>query len=158
LLLDGWALLGRADLRAGEEALRRWLNAAALVAADGRVVVAADAGVPAVQALIRWDARGNAVRELADRQELGFPPAVRMASVSGPASAVAETLAATELPEPSEVIGPVPESEGRQRALIRVPRARGADLAAALKTAAASRSARKAADPVKIMLDPLELF
>jgi len=158
LLLDGWALLGRADLRAGEEALRRWLNAAALVAADGRVVVAADAGVPAVQALIRWDARGNAVRELADRQELGFPPAVRMASVSGPASAVAETLAATVLPEPSEVIGPVPESEGRQRALIRVPRARGADLAAALKTAAASRSARKAADPVKIMLDPLELF
>jgi primosomal protein N' (replication factor Y) len=158
LLLDGWALLGRADLRAGEEALRRWLNAAALVAADGRVVVAADAGVPAVQALIRWDARGNAVRELADRQELGFPPAVRMASVTGPSSAVAETLAATELPQPSEVIGPVPESEGRQRALIRVPRAQGADLAAALRTAAAGRSARKAADPVKIMLDPLELF
>ena len=30
LLLDGWAMLSRADLRAGEEALRRWLNAAAL--------------------------------------------------------------------------------------------------------------------------------
>src|SRR5204862_7046495 len=30
LLLDGWALLSRPDLRAGEEALRRWLNAAAL--------------------------------------------------------------------------------------------------------------------------------
>ena len=47
LLLDGWALLDRADLRAGEEALRRWLAAAALVrpARDGgRVVVVADAG------------------------------------------------------------------------------------------------------------------
>ncbi|MZE80235.1 primosome assembly protein PriA, partial [Streptomyces sp. SID5475] len=31
LLLDGWAMLGRPDLRAGEETLRRWLGAAALV-------------------------------------------------------------------------------------------------------------------------------
>src|SRR5439155_27092337 len=47
LLLDGWALLARPDLRAGEEALRRWLNAAALVrpaGAGGRVVGGADAG------------------------------------------------------------------------------------------------------------------
>ena len=31
VLLDGWALLGRPSLRASEEALRRWMNAAALV-------------------------------------------------------------------------------------------------------------------------------
>ncbi|WP_199834941.1 primosomal protein N', partial [Streptomyces sp. NRRL WC-3618] len=31
LLLDGWAMLGRPDLRAGEDALRRWMAAAALV-------------------------------------------------------------------------------------------------------------------------------
>ena len=31
LLLDGWALLGRQDLRAAEDALRRWMAAAALV-------------------------------------------------------------------------------------------------------------------------------
>jgi primosomal protein N' (replication factor Y) (superfamily II helicase) len=41
--------------------------------------------------------------------------------------------------------------------LVRVPRSAGAELAAALKTAAASRSARKSAEPVKIVLDPLEL-
>ena len=35
LLLDGWALLGRADLRATEETLRRWMTAAALVRGDG---------------------------------------------------------------------------------------------------------------------------
>jgi primosomal protein N' (replication factor Y) len=29
LLLDGWAMLGRPDLRAGEDALRRWIGAAA---------------------------------------------------------------------------------------------------------------------------------
>ena len=31
ILLDGWMLLGRPSLRAAEEALRRWMNAAALV-------------------------------------------------------------------------------------------------------------------------------
>jgi primosomal protein N' (replication factor Y) len=156
LLLDGWALLGRADLRAGEEALRRWLNAAALVRPDGQVVVAADGSVPAVQSLIRWDAPGSATRELADRQQLGFPPAVRMASLTGTAAAIGEMLGG--LPEPHEVIGPVPVGDDTQRMLIRVPRAQGAQLAAALKAGAAARSARKAADPVKVVLDPLELF
>ena len=53
LLLDGWAMLSRPDLRVAEETLRRWMGAAALVvpAADGgrlgRVVVVADAGFAA---------------------------------------------------------------------------------------------------------------
>src|SRR5699024_401022 len=54
LLLDGGLLLGRADLRAAEETLRRWMAAAALVrpAADGgRVVIGADLSLPTVQAL-----------------------------------------------------------------------------------------------------------
>ncbi|MGH3380618.1 MAG: primosomal protein N', partial [Actinoallomurus sp.] len=55
LLLDGWVLLGRADLRAGEEALRRWMNAAALVRPRGPVIVLADGSLTPVQALIRWD-------------------------------------------------------------------------------------------------------
>ena len=74
LLLDGWALLSRPSLRAGEEALRRWLAAAAMVRAEGTVLVHADAALPAAQALIRWDPVSFAERELADRAELGFPP------------------------------------------------------------------------------------
>lgn len=35
LLLDGWAMLGRPDLRAGEDALRRWIAASSLVRAQG---------------------------------------------------------------------------------------------------------------------------
>ena len=100
LLLDGWALLARPDLRAAEEAFRRWSNAAALVRSDGQVVVGAEASIPAVQALVRWDAVGHAARELAERAELGFPPAVRMASLAGAAGAVAETLELAQLPEP----------------------------------------------------------
>jgi primosomal protein N' (replication factor Y) len=155
LLLDGWALLSRADLRAGEEAVRRWMAAAALVRPGGTVVVGADAGVAAVQALVRWDPAGFAARELADRAELGFPPAVRMASLTGTATAVADLLAAAELPPNAQVIGPVPADKGAERILLRVPRPQGAALASALKTAAAARSARKAPDPVRIVLDPL---
>jgi primosomal protein N' (replication factor Y) len=106
LLLDGWALLGRPSLRAAEEALRRWLNAAALVRPAGPVVVLAEATLPAVQALIRWDPVTFSERELAERTELGFPPAVRMASVTGTPQAVAEFVGAAELPAQAEVLGP----------------------------------------------------
>jgi len=164
LLLDGWALLGRADVRAGEEAVRRWCAAAGLVRPGGGVVLLADAAVAAVQALVRWDPAGYASREAAERTALGFPPAVRMAAVDGPAAAVAEVLAlAAEagLPAEADVLGPVPwrlrdGSEG-ERALVRVPHRSGAALPAALATAQRLRSARKAPDPVRVELDPLLL-
>ena len=111
VLLDGWVLLGRPSLRAAEEALRRWLNAAALVrpgTSGGAVAVVAEAALPAVQALIRWDPVTHAERELAEREALRFPPAVRMAAVSGPGRAVAELLAAAVLPPEADVLGPVP--------------------------------------------------
>ena len=119
VLLDGWVLLGRPSLRAAEEALRRWLNAAALVrpgASGGAVTVVAEAALPAVQALIRWDPVTHADRELAERAALRFPPAVRMAALSGPARAVAELLAAAVLPPEADVLGPIPldgEAAGR---------------------------------------------
>ena len=161
LLLDSWALLTRADLRAGEEALRRWMAAAALARpgpAGGRVVVVADGALAPVQALLRWDSAWFAARELAERRELGFPPAVRMASVTGVAEAVSDLLAGARLPDGAEVLGPVPADEGRERMLVRVPRARAAALAEALHAAAGQRSARKAADPVRLQVDPLVLF
>jgi primosomal protein N' (replication factor Y) len=156
LLLDGWALLARADLRAAEETLRRWMNAAALVRAGGTVVVGADAGVAAVQALVRWDPAGSAARELAERGELDFPPVSRMASLTGSPTALAELLAGAHLPLGAQVVGPVPADRETERILVRVAREHGADLATALKAAAAGRSARRSAEPVRIALDPLE--
>lgn len=161
LLLDAWALLTRADLRAGEETLRRWFAAAALArpgADGGRVVVAADGALPAVQALLRWDPAWHAARELADRVALGFPPTTRMASLSGVPRAVAEFISATALPEPTQVLGPVALADGRERCLLRTPRRSGAALAAALAVVQAVRSARKAPDPVRVELDPLDLL
>ncbi|GIJ10191.1 primosomal protein N' [Micromonospora andamanensis] len=161
LLLDSWALLTRADLRAGEEALRRWTAAAALArpaAEGGRVVVVADGALAPVQALLRWDAGWFAARELAERRELGFPPAMRMASVTGLPDAVADLLAQARLPDGTELLGPVPADGERERMLVRVPRARAAAMADALHAAAGVRSARKAADPVRLQVDPLALF
>jgi primosomal protein N' (replication factor Y) len=115
VLLDGWALLGRPSLRAAEEALRRWLNAAALVrpaTSGGAVIVVAEAGLPVAQALIRWDPVTHADRELAEREALRFPPAVRMAAISGPDAAVAELLAAATLPREADVLGPIPLDGG----------------------------------------------
>ncbi|TXR91794.1 primosome assembly protein PriA, partial [Streptomyces sp. col6] len=140
LLLDGWAMTGRPDLRAGEEALRRWTSAAALVRGrpeGGTVVVVAEPTLRPVQALVRWDPVGHARRELAERAELGFPPVSRMASVTGAPEALAAFLAGARLPADAEVLGPVPvpaAEAGRprrafeapvgevwERALVRVP-------------------------------------
>ncbi|MFB7591775.1 primosomal protein N' [Streptomyces sp. NPDC056169] len=176
LLLDGWAMLGRPDLRAGEEALRRWIDAASLVrgqAEGGTVVVVAEPTLRPVQALVRWDPVGHAQRELAERAELGFPPVSRMAAVSGPAEAVEGFLAAAGLPGDAEVLGPVPlpvvrpggprrpgdppPGEQWERALVRVPPGSGAALAASLKQARATGLARGGGEPVRIRVDPPDI-
>ncbi|WP_329188957.1 primosomal protein N' [Actinacidiphila glaucinigra] len=176
LLLDGWALLNRPDLRAGEETLRRWAAAAALVrpaGEGGMVVVLAEPTLRPVQALVRWDPVGHAVRELAERAELGFPPVSRMAAVSGRPAAVADLLATVRLPEGTDVLGPVPlpitdparprrsgdtpPGERWERVLLRVPPGNGAALATALKAAQTARIARKEPDPVRVRIDPPDI-
>jgi primosomal protein N' (replication factor Y) (superfamily II helicase) len=179
VLLDGWALLGRASLRASEEALRRWLNAAALVRPGpegGSVVVVADAALSPVQALVRWDPVTYAERELAERGELRFPPAVRLAALTGAEDAVREVVGAADLPAGAEILGPVPVADGTVRpgpgaagpdgpgpdrtvrVLVRAGRPDGTALAAALRAAQAIRSARKDARVVRLQLDPAELI
>lgn len=168
VLLDGWMLLSRPDLRAGEEAVRRWLAAAALVrgkAAAGRVVVVAPGELRPVQALVRWAPRWYAEHELHERGALHLPPAGRMAALTGSAVAVADLLETLELPSGAEVLGPVPvvgrmpgrpdPAEPGERMLVRVPRSLGSELAAALKVAQAGRSARKALGTVRVELDPV---
>lgn len=168
LLLDGRALLARPDLRASEHALRVWMSAAAMVRSardGGRVVVVAESSLQPVQALVRWDPSWYAAQELAERTELGFPPAKRVASVDGSPDAVADLLDTVDLPDTGEILGPVPlgevDEEGnseRERALLRVERTEGRQLADALHAAQAVRAARRGADPVRVQLDPLELL
>ena len=167
VLLDGWVLLSRPDLRAGEEALRRWLAAAALVrgsADGGRVVVVAPGELRPVQALVRWQPRWHAERELEERRALHLPPAGRMAALTGSAArgrraargarAAAGRRGARAGAGRRPGAGRPDDDEPAERMLVRVPRQQGAELAAALKAAQAGRSARKAPGAVRVELDP----
>ncbi len=111
VLLDTWLTLARTDLRTAEEALRRWLAAAALARpaeAGGTVVAVGEPSSSALQALVRWDPAGFARRELEERQSAHLPPASRLATLTGAEPDLTEALAALDLPPGSEVLGPVP--------------------------------------------------
>ncbi|RKT86644.1 replication restart DNA helicase PriA [Saccharopolyspora antimicrobica] len=167
LLLDGRTLLARPELRAAETTLRLWFDAAALVrpARDGgRVVVMAESSLQPVQALVRWDPAWFASLELAERAELGFPPARRVAAVDGTPEAIEALLDSADLPDSAEILGPVPLGEvdedgnsERERLIVRVDRAEGRALASSLHAAQAIRAARKAAE-LQVRLDPLEML
>ena len=155
-LLDTWLLLCRVDLRAEEEALRRWANAAALVRPGGRVVAVGDPAHPALQALVRWDPAGFAAREAAERAEAHLPPVSRLATISGEPGAVDDALTLLAAPADAEVRGPVPvgdDGSGGVRVVVRVPRAHAPRLSAALLELQRVRSARKL-DPVRVQVDP----
>ena len=112
MLLDTSLLLLRADLRAAEEALRRWLAVIALVrpgADGGSVIAAGDSTARALQALVRLDPAGFAARELAERAEAHFPPAAKVITVDGGAAALADVIELLRPPDPYEVLGPVPQ-------------------------------------------------
>jgi len=160
LLLDAWALLGRPDLRAGEEAVRRWLNASALVRpadAGGRVVVVADAGSRPVQAVVRWDPVGFAQRELLERVDALLPPAVRLAVLTGSSDAVDDLLTRANLPATVEVLGPMAEADGSVRAIVRGPLSSASSFVSALRRAQGERSARKESEHVRLQIDPVVL-
>jgi primosomal protein N' (replication factor Y) len=172
LLLDTWALLGRQDLRAAEDALWRWMTAAALVRArgDGGVVtVIAESSIPTVQSLIRWDPVGHAEADLSARAEVGLPPCVHMAAIDGSAEAVAALLDAADLPDGAERLGPVDLPPGARRPagtpagvpvirmLVRVPREQGLALAASLRRGVGVLSARQTHEPVRVQIDPLHI-
>jgi primosomal protein N' (replication factor Y) len=172
LLLDAWALLGRQDLRASEDTMRRWLAAAALVRshADGGVVaVVADSTIPTVQALVRWDPVGHAEAEFDARAEVGLPPSVHLAAVDGRPEAVAVLLEKAELPAGAQLLGPVDLPGGArrpaglaadtavERMLIRVGRDEGLALAGALRRAVATLSGRHEQEPVRVQMDPLHI-
>ncbi|WP_405138501.1 hypothetical protein [Nocardia sp. NBC_01388] len=170
LLLDGWALLGRADLRAAEDALRRWMSAAALVRTGGQVLVMADPAISTVQALLRWDPVGHAQFELDERTQVRFPPSVRLAAVDGTTDSIAELLTEAKLPDMVEVLGPVPLPPGArkpfssgdnppevERMILRVDRSAGAALARALSAALAVRSTHKSDAPLRVQIDPVDI-
>jgi primosomal protein N' (replication factor Y) (superfamily II helicase) len=183
LLLDGDSLLRRENLRAGEDAVRRWFNAAALVrpAAEGGIVVITADDTAAVGALLRWDPAGYAQRELALRTELQLPPAVRVASVTGGRTAVGHfTASVTKLLAAEgvelRVAGPAPLLSGPHlpaagpppgaaragaedvRTLLFIPYGQAGVVTRLLRAAKAASAAKRSEDPVQLRLDGVDVL
>lgn len=174
LLLDGDSLLRRENLRAGEDTVRRWFNAAALVrpASDGGLVVITATESAAVGALLRWDPAGYAGRELELRMELQLPPAVRIASVTGPRSAVVHFTAAVEHqlassgvtlrtagPAPVVLVGPAAAQQGDDvRTLLFFPYGQAGTVTRTLRTTKAAAAAKRSEEPVQVRLDGVDVL
>lgn len=175
VLLDTPLLLLRADLRAPEEALRRWLNAVALVRSGsegGSVIAVGESAGRALQALVRLDPAGLAARELVDRAEARFPPAVKLVTVEGRPEALAEFVELAQLPPNAEVLGPVALAPERRpgdpaagvqagsslsRLTLRAPLAEGPALVRAARDVSSVRSARKSEGALRIRVDPVAI-
>jgi primosomal protein N' (replication factor Y) (superfamily II helicase) len=170
VLLDTALLLLRRDLRAGEEALRRWLNVVALVRSGtdgGSVIAVGDSSGRALQALVRVDPGGFAARELQDRTAAHFPPAVTLITVEGVQEALAEFVSLIQPPEHTELLGPVELDSQRplaaddqspmQRVTLRAPLSEGPKLLQSIKEAAGIRSARKSSGSLRIKVNPVDL-
>ena len=167
LLLDSWALLGRADLRAGEETLRRWMNAATLVrpaSAGGHRRRRGRRGAPrrpgagplgpgvAGRARARRPPRARLPAGHPDRRRCRGRPR-RWPSSSRRCACPTTPICWARCPSRRD-----PGQEGeRERYLVRVPRTEGAGLAHALTEVQGVRSAKKVPEHVRVQLDPLDL-
>jgi primosomal protein N' (replication factor Y) len=115
VLLDTWLALTRPDLRTDEEALRRGLGAAGLVAPGGQVLAVGEPAHPALQALVRWDPAGFARRESDARSEAHLPPASRLATITGEPGALNGSLYLYDANPHAEVGGADEMGEGECR-------------------------------------------
>jgi primosomal protein N' (replication factor Y) len=167
LLLDGERMLARESLRVAEDCLRWWSNAIAL-AAPGAPAILVGVGGALASALTTWRLGAYARGELADRRRLRFPPAVRVATVTGDSGSVDGAVRAVSGLEHVDVLGPVDVESGGVRAIVRFDYAQGAAVAAALRAEvirnATTRRKRVAAAPrpalptLKVRFDDTEPF
>ena len=142
VLLDAERLLGLETLRAGEDCLRWWENAAAMAAPDG-ICIMASGGGPVVQAFVTARTEEWLNRELADRQQLRYPPAVRVASVTGGPAEVERALHTLDGVPGIDTLGPAryfPADASQSnatlvRAIVRFDYSRGAEVAKRLRGA-----------------------
>ncbi|WP_040160605.1 primosomal protein N' family DNA-binding protein [Nigerium massiliense] len=157
VLLDSELLLTRPELRAAEEALRRWLTVCSLVRPGGEggsVIAVGPADARALQALVRLDAPGFAERELAERAAASMPPVAKLVVIEGPADALPGYDDATAQVPGRELFGPLELSDDVFRLTLRAPASATVELLAGVKAESSRRSSRKVAGAVRVRVDP----
>lgn len=146
LLLDGERMLARETLHVAEDCLRWWTSASVLAAPGAPTLLVGVSGD-----LARDFATDRLVdfarEELTDRRQLRFPPAVRLASVTGAESAVSGVLDAVDPGLLIDVLGPAEVDEKTVRAILRFEYARGAEVAAAVRAAVVRNATQRRKAP-----------
>jgi primosomal protein N' (replication factor Y) len=131
LLLDGERMVARESLRVGEDCLRWWSNASALAARGAPIVLVGVGGLLA-STMATWRQAEYARSELADRRRLRFPPAVRVATVTGALDAVSAAVNTLTVAR-DDILGPVDTEPGSVRTIVRFDYNAGPAVAAALR-------------------------
>ena len=151
VILDARTSMMRPSLRAMEESAHRWFSAALHARPRAQIIVTAETGAPAVQALVRWDASWLAARELGERASAGMPPATRVAVLRGTPQDIDEVGRALRVPH--RLLGPVGD-----RAIVTVRRENGPTLGRELRAISVVRSAKSGpGKPVTVIMDPRDI-
>lgn len=151
LILDSAVLLALPELRAREEAVRRWLAAVAKTAPGAPTLIVAAQDAAVVQALVRNDPGAFAEGERQQRQEAHMPPAYRCVRLRGASADLRDWLAQYR----GEVLGPL-DSTTDSVALLLAPHQRSAGMLAEVRRIQAQRS-RAGAPVVEARVDPADL-
>lgn len=162
VLLDGESALMGERLSVAEDAVRQWRGALALGADDARCVITG-VGADLAAAVAPGGAPAFAAAELAQRRALSFPPAVRVASVTGGTAEVERAIASLEGIADLDVLGTVavdgPTAE-EVRTIVRFPYRAGTEVAGALRAEIlrAATGRRKGSGRLRVRMDDTEPF
>ena len=170
VILDANDMLARDSIDATADAVRHWMNAASKVKADGSVLIAGLEGQLA-RLLENHDLEAIARLELANRRELNFPPAVRLATVEAEQKLLDRFLASLDRTLIIDTLGPssITTGHGRgssqenlNRLILRFKYSEGALLATHLRELSlklsvgqtrVSQNSGRNARPIKIKMD-----
>ncbi|HIY65266.1 MAG TPA: primosomal protein N', partial [Candidatus Agrococcus pullicola] len=163
VLLDGASILMGERLSVVEDGMRQWRAALALAAPDATCIVTG-ASAELATALNQPSTAGFAAAQLAERRELGFPPAARVASVYGGSTEVARAVSSLDELPGVDTLGTVsvmgPQGQEEVRTIVRFTYAMGRDVAAALRAEVlrAATGRRKGSGRLRVKMDDMEPF
>ena len=145
------------SLAGAEQQVRRWFEATRLVAEGGEVCLVASASSLEAQALIRWDSRWFAERQLDQRASAELPPVTRVAEVTGPKAAV--QAIGDRIRSDHRILGPVPVPDSHHvRSYLVVPRTQAAaftrELGSLMRTESTKDSTTR---DIRVRMDPRDM-
>jgi primosomal protein N' (replication factor Y) len=132
ILLDAESMLAPESLRAEEDALRAWCNASALARPDGTVVLTNVDGKLA-DAFVLKSTHQWMTAVLEERRILRFPPAVRVATISGSLPEVDKAVNRVSVLDGVDSMTLICEPGGTHRAVVRFNFNRGPEVALLLR-------------------------